>query len=89
MTSGDSVIFSLGDGVSSDDSAALVGLAKAFEILGSWSSYRKTPVGTMAQLDLSLANSFMISFFPRKICKYSRLLKLFCHLGMTTLCWPD
>jgi hypothetical protein len=80
MTSGDSVMLSLGGGVSWDDSAALVALAKAFEMLGSWSSYKKTPVGTVAQLELSLANSSVISFFPHKICKYSRPSKLFSNL---------
>jgi hypothetical protein len=70
-------MLSLGGGVSWDDSATLVAFAKAFEMLGSWSSYRKTPMGTMAQLELRLANSFMTSFFPRKICKYSRQSKLF------------
>jgi hypothetical protein len=48
MTSGDSVILSLGGGVSWDDPTALVAFAKAFEIHGSWSSCRKTPVETMA-----------------------------------------
>jgi hypothetical protein len=57
LTLGDSVIFSLGGGVFWDDSAILVAFAKAFEMLGSWSSYRKTHVGTMAQLETSLANS--------------------------------
>jgi hypothetical protein len=80
MTSGDSVIFSLGGGVFWDDSAAMVALARAFEILSSWCSYRKTHVGTMARLNLSLANSSAISFFPHKICKYSRLSKLFSNL---------
>jgi hypothetical protein len=65
MTSGDSVIFSLGGGVSWDDSATLVAFAKAFEMLGSWSSYRKTPVETMVQLELSLANSSVTSFFSQ------------------------
>jgi hypothetical protein len=49
MTSGESVIISLGGGVSWDGLATLVAFAKAFEMLGSWSSYRKTPVGTMAR----------------------------------------
>jgi hypothetical protein len=35
MTSGDSIIFSLGDGVSGDDSTALAALARAFEMLDS------------------------------------------------------
>jgi hypothetical protein len=48
MTSSDSIICSLGGGVSWDDLATLVAFAKAFEMLGSWSSYRKTPMGTMA-----------------------------------------
>jgi hypothetical protein len=63
MTSGVSVILSLGGGVSYDDSAAFVAFAKAFEMLGSWSSCRKTVVGTMARLNLSLANSSVTSFF--------------------------
>jgi hypothetical protein len=62
MTSGDLVMFSLGDIVSWDDSAILVGLARAFGMLGSWSSCRKTIVGTMARLEPSLANSYAISF---------------------------
>jgi hypothetical protein len=70
MTSGDLVMLSLGGGVSWDDSTTLIAFAKALEILGSWSSYRKTPVGTIARLEPSLANSFTTSFFPRKICKY-------------------
>jgi hypothetical protein len=80
MTSGDLVIFSLGGGASWDDSAILVAFAKAFEMLGSWSSYRKNPVGTMACLEPSLANSSVTSFFPHKICKYSRPSKLFSNL---------
>jgi hypothetical protein len=80
MTSGGSVMLSLGGGVSWDDSAALVAFAKAFEMLGSWSSYRKTPVGTMARLEPTLANSFVTSFFPHKICMYSRPSKLFSNL---------
>jgi hypothetical protein len=80
MTLGDSVILSHGGGVSWDDSAALEAFAKAFEILGSCSSYRKTPVGTMAQLEPSLANSSVTSFFPHKICMYSRPSKLFSNL---------
>jgi hypothetical protein len=80
MTSGDSIVLSLGGGVSWDDSAALVAFAKAFEMLGSWSSYRNTNVGTMARLEPSLANSSATSFFPHKICKYSRPSKLFSNL---------
>jgi hypothetical protein len=63
MTSGDSVMLSLGGGVSWDDSAALVALAKAFEMLGSWSSYKKIYVGIIARLELSLAISSVTSFF--------------------------
>jgi hypothetical protein len=63
---------SFGGRVSLDDSTTLVTLAKAFEMLGSWSSCKKIPVGTIAQLELSLANSSVTSFFPRKKCKYSR-----------------
>jgi hypothetical protein len=80
MTSGDSVTLSFGGGVSWDDSTTLVDFAKAFEMLGSWSSCRKTLVGTIARLELSLANSFVTSFFPRKISKYSRPSKLFSNL---------
>jgi hypothetical protein len=80
MTLGDSVILSLGGGVSWDDSATLVAFAKSFEMLGSWSTYKKTLVGTMARLELSLANSSTTSFFPHKIRKYSRSSKLFSNL---------
>jgi hypothetical protein len=80
MSLGDSVTFSLSGGVSWDDLATLVALARAFEKLGSWSSYRKTLVGTMARVELSLANSSANSFFPHKICKYSRPSKLFSNL---------
>jgi hypothetical protein len=45
MTSGDSVVLFLGGGVSWDDSTALVAFTKAFEMLGSWSSYKKDPSG--------------------------------------------
>jgi hypothetical protein len=48
MTSGDLVILSLCGEVSWDDSAASVAFAKDFEMLGSWRSYRKTPVGRYA-----------------------------------------
>jgi hypothetical protein len=77
MTLGDLVMLSGGGGVSWDDSTTLLALAKAFDIVGSWSSCKKTPVGTIARLEPSLANSSAISFFPRKICKYSRPSKLF------------
>jgi hypothetical protein len=80
MTSGDSVMLSHGGRVYWDDLAALVAFAKAFEMLGSRSSCRKTPVGTMDRLELSLANSSTTSFFPHKICMYSRPLKLFSNL---------
>jgi hypothetical protein len=73
-------MLSFGDSVSWDDSATLLAFAKAFEILGSWSSCRKTHVETMARLELSLANSSATSFFPHNICKYSRLSKLFSNL---------
>jgi hypothetical protein len=73
-------MFSLDCRVSWDDLAALVALAKAFEMLGSWSSYKKTPVETIAWLEPSLSNSFVILFFPHKICKYSRPSKLFSNL---------
>jgi hypothetical protein len=80
MMSGVSVILSLSGGVSWDDSAALVAFAQAFEMLGTWSSCKKTPVGTMARLEPSLVNSSATSFFPHKICKYSRPSKLFSNL---------
>jgi hypothetical protein len=57
MTSGGSVMLSHVGGLSWDDLATLVAFAKAFEMLGSWISYRNTPLGIMAQLELSLANS--------------------------------
>jgi hypothetical protein len=101
MSSCDSVILSLGGGVSWDDSATFVAFAKAFEMLDSWISYRKTLVGTLARLVPSLANSSTTSFFPRKICKYSRPSNFFltygapsniaaiCHTNMTNLYWLD
>jgi hypothetical protein len=72
MTSGVLVILLHDGGVSWDDSVTLVTFANAFEMLASWCSYRKTPVGTMARLERSLANSSITSFFPHKICKYLR-----------------
>jgi hypothetical protein len=84
LTSGDLVILSLGGGVFWDDSDTLVAFAKAFELLGSWSSCRKIPMVTMARLGPSLANSSTTSFFPHKICKYSRPSKLFSNLWS---CW--
>jgi hypothetical protein len=56
------------DGVLLGDSDTLVALSKAFEMLGSWSSYKKTLVGTIARLEPSLANSSMISLFHCMIC---------------------
>jgi hypothetical protein len=73
-------LLSGGGGVSWDDSTALLALAKAFDIVGSWNSCKKTPVGTIAQLEPSLANSSVISFFPHKICMHSRQSKLFSNL---------
>jgi hypothetical protein len=70
----------VGGGVCWDDSAALLALANAFRMIGSWSSCKKTPVATTTRLELSLANSSTISFFPHKICRYSRLSKLFSNL---------
>jgi hypothetical protein len=78
MTSSDSVVLSLGGGDSRE--VTMVAFAKAFEMLGSWSFYRKTPMGTMAWLEQSLANSSVISFFPHKICKYSRSSKSFSNV---------
>jgi hypothetical protein len=63
MTSSDLVMPSFGCGVSWDDLVILLALAKAFEMLGSWSSCKKTHVGTIAQLEPSLANSSVILFF--------------------------
>jgi hypothetical protein len=57
MTSGDSYMLSFGGGVSREDSTTLLALAKALEMLGSWSSCKNTPVRTIAWLELSLANS--------------------------------
>jgi hypothetical protein len=101
MTLGDSVIFSIGGRVSWDDLAILVAFAKAFEMIGSWTSYRKTPVGTMARVELSLANSSMTSFFLSRYvitrdhqncfltCGAPGNIAAFCRPNMTTLCWPD
>jgi hypothetical protein len=80
MTLGDLDMLSFGDGVSWEGSTTLQALAKALEMLGSWSSYKKTHVGTIARLQPSLANSSVTSFFPSKICKYSRPSKLFSNL---------
>jgi hypothetical protein len=80
MICGDSVMPSFGGGVSCDDSATLLALANDFEMLGSWSSCKKTPVGTIAQLEPRLANSSVVSFFPHTICKYPRPSKLFSNL---------
>jgi hypothetical protein len=94
-------LYSLGGGVSWDDSAILVAFAKAFEMLGSWSSYRKTTVGTMAQLELSLANSSVTSFFLVRYastrdrqncfltCAAPGNIAAFYRSDMTTLCWPN
>jgi hypothetical protein len=101
MTLGDSVMFSLDCGVSWDDLAALVALAKAFEILGSWSSYKKTPVETIARLEPSLANSFVILFFLTRYastqdhrncfltCGAPNNTTMIYHPDKTTFCWPD
>jgi hypothetical protein len=101
MTSGDSVMLLLGGGVSWNNSATLVAFAKDFEMLGSWSSYRKTPMGIIAQLELSLTNSSVTSFFLVRYastrdhqncfltCGAPSNTVAFCHLDMTTLCWPD
>jgi hypothetical protein len=80
ITSGDSDMLSIGGRVSWDDSAALLVFASAFELLGSWSSCKKTPTGTIARLEPGLANSFVISFFPHRTCRYSRQSKLFSNL---------
>jgi hypothetical protein len=101
MTSGVSVTLSLGGGVSWDDLATLVAFVKALEMLGSWSSYRKTPVGTMARLDPSLANSSVASFFLARYastrdhkncfltCGAPGNIVAFYHPNMTTLSWVD
>jgi hypothetical protein len=69
MILGDSVMLSISGGVSWDDLATLVALAKAFEMFESWSSYKRIPMGTIARLEPCLANSFVISFFPLRICR--------------------
>jgi hypothetical protein len=43
MTLGDSDMLSIGVGISCDDSAALLAFANTLVMLGSWSSYIKTP----------------------------------------------
>jgi hypothetical protein len=43
MTSGGSDMLSIDGGVSWDESAALLALANAFNMLGSWSSCKKIP----------------------------------------------
>jgi hypothetical protein len=63
VTLGESVLLSFGGRLSWDDSTALIAFAKAFEMLGSWSSYRNTPMGNVAYLEPSMANSSAISFF--------------------------
>jgi hypothetical protein len=80
MTLGVSIILSHGGGASWGDSTALVAFAKDIEMLGSWSSCRKTPVGTMPQLESSLTNSYATLFFPHKICKYLRPSKSFSNM---------
>jgi hypothetical protein len=62
MTSGDLDVLWLGSGTSWEDSATLLALSRALEMLGSWSSYKKTPVGTIARLEPSLDNSSATSF---------------------------
>jgi hypothetical protein len=101
ITLGDSVMFSLGGVVSWDDSTTLVALAKAFEMLGSWSSCKKNPVKIIAQLELNLANSSTISFFLVRYastqdhwncfltCGAPSHTTTFWHPDMTTLCSPD
>jgi hypothetical protein len=56
MTLVDSDMLLVGNGVSGDDSTTLLALVNAFVMLGSWSSYKKTPGGTIAQQEPSLAN---------------------------------
>jgi hypothetical protein len=80
MTSGDSDMLSIGGGVSLDDPTVLMALANALEILGLWSSCKKTHVGTLDRLEPSLANPSVISFFPHRMCRYSRPSKLFSNL---------
>jgi hypothetical protein len=48
MTSCDLDMLLVNGRVSLDDSAILMALANALEILGSWSSYKKTHVETIA-----------------------------------------
>jgi hypothetical protein len=76
MTSGDSVMLSLEGGVSWDDPTAFVALARAFEMLGSWSSCRKTPVRTMARLEPSLGNSSTISFFSLQDMQVLKIIEI-------------
>jgi hypothetical protein len=83
MTLGDPDMLSIGGGVSWDDSAALLALANAFEVLGSCSSCKKIPGGTVTRLEPSLANSSVISFFPCRMCRYSIPLKLFSSLRIS------
>jgi hypothetical protein len=80
MTSSDSDMLSIGSGVSWDDLAALLAFAKTLVMLGSWSAYIKTLEGTIARLEPSLANSSVTSFFPHRMCRYSRPSKLFSTL---------
>jgi hypothetical protein len=80
MTLGDSDMLSTNGVVSWDDSVALLALANALLMLGSWSSCMKTPGGIIGRLEPSLANASMTSFFPRKMCRYLRPLKLFSRL---------
>jgi hypothetical protein len=76
MTSGDLAILSLGGKVSWDDSTTLVSFAKAFEMLSSWSSCRKTPVGTMARLEPTLANSFATPIFSSQDMHVLKAVKI-------------
>jgi hypothetical protein len=99
MTSSDSDMLSFGGGVSWDDSTTLVALANSFEMLGAWSSCKKTPVRTIAWLEPSLANSSATSFslakYPgtrdRQNCFLTYgapgSIATFCCPYMTTLYW--
>jgi hypothetical protein len=80
MTADDLDMLSMGGKVFGDDSAALLALANALVMLGSWSSCIKTLGGTIAQLEPSLANSSVTSFFPHRMYMYLRLSKLFSNL---------
>jgi hypothetical protein len=101
LTSGDSVMLSFGVGVSWDDSTTLLAFAKAFEMLGSWSSYSKTPAGTIAWVNRAWlthrwSHFFLIRYASTRdrrncflTCRNPGSTIASCRQDMTTLCWPD